>query len=36
MSNWRAVITMMIGRLTENPVLDQQAERRGITALLGR
>ncbi|MDW7755377.1 MAG: transaldolase family protein [Brevefilum sp.] len=30
MSNWRAVITMMIGRLTENPVLDQQAERRGI------
>jgi transaldolase len=31
MSNWRAVITMMIGRLTEHPVLDQQAARRGIT-----
>lgn len=31
MSKWRAVITMMIGRLTENPVLDQQAARRGIT-----
>jgi len=30
MTKWRAVITMMIGRLTENPVLDQQAERRGI------
>ena len=30
LSNWRAVITMMIGRLTENPVLVQQAERRGI------
>jgi transaldolase len=30
MSKWRAVITMMIGRLTENPVLTQQAERRGI------
>lgn len=30
MSSWRAVITMMIGRLTEHPVLDQQAERRGI------
>ncbi len=30
MSNWRAVITMMIGRLTEHPVLDQQAARRGI------
>ena len=30
MSKWRAVITMMIGRLTEHPVLDQQAERRGI------
>jgi transaldolase len=29
-SKWRAVITMMIGRLTENPVLGQQAERRGI------
>jgi transaldolase len=30
MTNWRAVITMMIGRLTENPVLEQQAQRRGI------
>jgi transaldolase len=30
LSKWRAVITMMIGRLTEHPVLDQQAERRGI------
>ncbi|MES0359948.1 MAG: transaldolase family protein [Anaerolineales bacterium] len=30
MSKWRAVITMMIGRLTEHPALDQQAERRGI------
>jgi len=30
MTKWRAVITMMIGRLTEHPVLDQQAERRGI------
>ncbi len=30
MSHWRAVITMMIGRLTENPVLDQQAERKNI------
>ncbi len=30
MSSWRAVITMMIGRLTENPVLDEQAARRGI------
>jgi transaldolase len=30
LGNWRAVITMMIGRLTENPVLDVQAERRGI------
>jgi transaldolase len=29
-SKWRAVITMMIGRLTEHPVLDQQAQRRGI------
>jgi len=27
---WRAVITMMIGRLTEHPVLDVQAARRGI------
>lgn len=31
MSKWRAVITMMIGRLTEHPVLDQQAARRNIT-----
>jgi transaldolase len=31
MSKWRAVITMMIGRLTENPVLDEQAARRGLT-----
>jgi transaldolase len=30
MEKWRAVITMMIGRLTENPALDQQAQRRGI------
>ncbi len=30
MSKWRAVITMMIGRLTEHPVLDEQARRRGI------
>lgn len=30
LSQWRAVITMMIGRLTENPVLDTQAERRNI------
>ena len=30
LSRWRAVITHMIGRLTENPVLDVQAERRGI------
>ena len=30
MKNWRAVITMMIGRLTENPALDVQAERKGI------
>ena len=30
MSKWRGVITMMIGRLTEHPVLDQQAEKRGI------
>ncbi len=31
MGKWRAVITMMIGRLTENPALDEQASRRGIT-----
>lgn len=31
MSRWRAVITMMIGRLTEHPVLDEQAARRGLT-----
>lgn len=30
LSRWRAVITMMIGRLTERPVLDVQAERRGL------
>jgi transaldolase len=30
LSRWRAVITHMIGRLTENPTLDIQAERRGI------
>lgn len=30
LGRWRAVITMMIGRLTENPVLDLQAGRRGI------
>ena len=30
MSHWRAVITHMIGRLTENPALDQQAERKNI------
>lgn len=29
-SHWRAVITMMIGRLTENPVLDVQAARKDI------
>ncbi|OGG17218.1 hypothetical protein A3D78_00585 [Candidatus Gottesmanbacteria bacterium RIFCSPHIGHO2_02_FULL_39_14] len=31
LSRWRAVITMMIGRLTEHPVLDEQAARRGLT-----
>lgn len=30
LSRWRAVITHMIGRLTENPVLDVQAKRRNI------
>lgn len=30
MGNWRAVITHMIGRLTENPALDAQAERKNI------
>lgn len=30
LSRWRAVITMMIGRLTENKTLDIQAERRNI------
>jgi transaldolase len=30
LSRWRAVITMMVGRLTENPALDEQARRRGI------
>jgi transaldolase len=29
-SRWRAVITMMIGRLTENKALDIQGERRGL------
>ena len=29
-TKWRAVITMMIGRLTENPALMVQARRRGI------
>lgn len=31
LSRWRAVITMMIGRLTEQPALEAQAARRGIT-----
>jgi transaldolase len=31
LGKWRAVITMMIGRLTENPELDKQAARRGIS-----
>ncbi len=30
LSRWRAVITMMIGRLTEHPILDVQAARKGI------
>jgi len=30
LTKWRAVITMMIGRLTERQALIQQAERRGI------
>ena len=30
LSRWRAVITMMIGRLTEHEVLDLQAERKNI------
>lgn len=30
LSRWRAVITMMIGRLTENEALDVQASRRGM------
>ena len=30
LSQWRAVITMMVGRLTENPALDVQAKRKGI------
>lgn len=30
LSRWRAVITMMIGRLTENQVLDMQAARKNI------
>ncbi len=31
LGRWRAVITMMIGRLTESPTLDVQAERRGMS-----
>ena len=31
LSRWRAVITMMIGRLTEREALDVQAARRGLT-----
>ncbi len=31
LSRWRAVITVMIGRLTEHPALVQQAQRRNIT-----
>jgi transaldolase len=30
LSKWRAVITMMVGRLTERQTMVQQAERRGI------
>jgi transaldolase len=30
LSRWRAVITMMIGRLTEHEILDVQAERKNI------
>ena len=30
LSKWRAVITMMVGRLTENEALEVQARRRGI------
>ncbi len=30
LNRWRAVITMMVGRLTENPALDVQARRKGI------
>ncbi len=30
LSQWRAVITMMVGRLTENPALDVQARRKGL------
>jgi transaldolase len=30
LGKWRAVITMMVGRLTENEALDVQARRRGI------
>ena len=30
LGQWRAVITMMVGRLTENPALEMQARRRGI------
>ena len=31
LSRWRAVITMMVGRLTEDPALDEQARRKGLT-----
>ena len=31
LTRWRAVITMMVGRLTEDPALDEQARRKGIT-----
>ncbi len=30
LNRWRAVITMMVGRLTESPALMEQARRRGI------
>jgi transaldolase len=30
LNRWRAVITMMVGRLTENPALDVQARRKGM------
>jgi transaldolase len=31
LSRWRSVITLMIGRLTENEALDVQAQRRGLS-----